>query len=70
MNSEILVPEKYNIYMQDLSKQYLELKLLGYVNSLSEARGMVRVFRETFTNLNMNNATVFFEHEKETVHEG
>ncbi len=64
MNEEILVPKRYNVYMQDLSSDYLELKLLGYVRTISEARTMVIAFKESFEKLNMSNTTVFFQHAK------
>lgn len=57
---EILIPQKYNIYMQDLGKEYLEIKYLGFVNTIGEARGMIKVFRETFLREGLN-ATVFFQ---------
>ena len=55
--NQILVPKKYELYMQDLSKDFLELTFLGYVRTLSEAKNMCKVFKEVLLN---SNKTVFF----------
>jgi hypothetical protein len=60
--NEVLIPHKYNVYMQDLETEHLELKLLGFVRTIGEARTMVSAFRESFAREGKN-ATVFFQHE-------
>lgn len=60
-NKEILIPHRYNVYMQDLEKGHLELQLLGFVSTIDEAKTMVSIFREAFAKENKQ-ATVFFQH--------
>lgn len=62
-HDEVLIPTRYNVYMQDLSSDYLRLELLGYVNTITEARTMVHAFRESFEKLNILDSIVFFQHE-------
>jgi hypothetical protein len=58
---EILIPHRYNVYMQDLEKGHLELELLGFVKTINEAKTMVSVFREVLSKENKS-ATVFLQH--------
>lgn len=58
---ELLVPEQYEIFMQDLSKPHIELTLLGTVRNIDEARAMTKMFREAFAKTNKD-ATVVFRH--------
>jgi len=44
--TDIAIPEKYEIYMQDLSKQYIDLKPMGFVKTIEEAQTMCKVFAE------------------------
>lgn len=46
-NEEVSIPEEYIIYQQDLSKDYLQLKIMGVVRSIDEARTMCKVFSDT-----------------------
>jgi len=46
MNNEISVPEEYTIYQQDLSQTHLQLKIMGTVKTIEEARNMCKVFNE------------------------
>lgn len=58
--TDLLIPKRYNVIMQDLSSGYLDLVPLGYVNNLSEAITMVKIFREALQKQGKN-ATVFFQ---------
>lgn len=44
MNNAISVPEEYTIYQQDLSQTHLQLKIMGTVKTIEEARNMCKVF--------------------------
>lgn len=46
-NEEVSIPEEYIIYQQDLSKDCLQLKIMGVVRSIDEARTMCKVFSDT-----------------------
>lgn len=61
--SGVLVPTRYNIFLQKLDKDHIELEFLGFVNTISEARTMVKIFREVIFEQSLN-ATVVFEHAK------
>ena len=56
-SKEVLIPTKYELFMQDLSNDYLELKYLGYVRTFSEAKNMCKIFRDTLKDKTM---TVLF----------
>lgn len=61
---EVLIPHRYNVYMQDLGKDHIELKLLGFVKTINEARAMVAIFREALSKENKS-ATIVFQHVEE-----
>ena len=46
MDNEPSIPEEYVIYQQDLSKDYLQLRIMGVVRTISEARTMCKVFSD------------------------
>lgn len=43
---ELAIPEEFDIYQQDLTKDYLQLRFMGKVYSIQEARAMCKVFQE------------------------
>ena len=45
-NTQIAVPLYYEIYLQDLLHDYIDLKLLGTARTIEEARTCCRLFRE------------------------
>lgn len=45
-NTQIAVPLYYEIYSQDLICDYIELKLLGTVRTIEEARTCCKLYRE------------------------
>ncbi len=64
MKNQLFIPHRFEIIMQNLEKNYLELETLGYVNTIEQARTMVTIFREAFAKENKK-ATVFFKHVNE-----
>lgn len=44
---KIAIPERFDIFQQDLTKNYLSLQYFGFVLSITEARTMCRVLNET-----------------------
>lgn len=40
------IPTRYEIYLQDLSKPYIDLTPVGYVHTIEEARTMCKALRE------------------------
>lgn len=64
MNTKLSIPEQYIIYQQDLSKDYLELKIMGTVKSIEEARTMCKVFNETDNDVVKGKHTYIFTCEK------
>lgn len=46
MTDNIAIPERYDIFMQDLSKPYIELKFMGYVRNIQEAVTMCKALKE------------------------
>lgn len=45
-NTKIAVPLYYEIYLQDLVHEYIDLKLLGIARTVEEARTCCNLFRE------------------------
>lgn len=59
--NELVKPIGYEIYLQDFSKPYVCLELLGYCRSQSEAINCVKLFREALSKEeNGANKTVLF----------
>lgn len=52
------IPLGYEIYLQDLSKPYMELEKLGYANTISEAQNCVRLLREALLTANERKVSV------------
>lgn len=59
----------YEIYLQDLSKPYMELEKIGYAKTISEAQSCVRLLREALLTANerkvsagrnLSNCTILF----------
>lgn len=46
MNCTPAIPERYDVWQQDLTKDYVCLTLMGHVHTQSEARNMLAVFNE------------------------
>ena len=46
MQNKVAIPERYDIFMQDLTKPYIELKFMGYVKTIQEAVTMCKVLKE------------------------
>ena len=44
--NNLAIPKRYNIYLQDLTKDYIKLVFMGFVNSISEARTMCKALKE------------------------
>lgn len=44
MGKKLAIPERYDIWQQDLTKSYLCLTFMGFVRTQSEARNMLQVF--------------------------
>ena len=44
MKNKLAIPERYEVWQQDLTKDYLCLTPMGYVRTQSEARNMLKVF--------------------------
>lgn len=66
----LAIPLGYEIYLQDLSKPYMELEKLGYANTLTEAQNCVRLLREALLTANarkvslgrnLSNCTIIFK---------
>lgn len=69
MKSNVAIPLKYEIYLQDLSHDYQDLTLLGHAKTIEEARNCCRLFKDAlFTHQargvdigkNLNNCTIIF----------
>lgn len=45
-NSKLAIPLYYEIYLQDLAHDYIDLKLLGIARTIEEARTCCNLFRE------------------------
>ena len=45
-NTQIAIPLYYEIYLQDLIHDYIDLKLLGTARTIEEARMCCKLFRE------------------------
>lgn len=69
MNTELTVPLYYEIYLQDLTNSYIDLILLGRVNTHDEAINCCKIFKEAINNTkdkffegrNLRNCTVLFK---------
>lgn len=46
MAERVAIPEIYEIYQQDLTKDYLSLIPMGFVRTIEEARAMCKVFSD------------------------
>ena len=65
--NEVAIPLYYEIYQQDLISDYIDLKLLGTVRTIEEARACCKLFREAIETAHARDlpdlrsrATVFF----------
>jgi len=58
---DIIIPERYDIYRQDLSKDYLELQYMGFVHTIAEARTMCKSFCEADKEAMSGKATYIFK---------
>lgn len=45
-NAQVAVPLYYEIYMQDLISEYIDLKPIGMARTIDEARMCCKLFRE------------------------
>ena len=45
-NTKLAIPLYYEIYMQDLAHEYIDLKPLGIARTVEEARTCCNLFRE------------------------
>ena len=45
-NAQVAIPLYYEIYLQDLKHEYIDLTLLGIANTIEEARNCCKLFRE------------------------
>lgn len=69
METTPIIPLGYEIYLQDLSKPYMELEKLGYAKTISEAQNCVKLLREALLTANarkvscgrnLSNCTIVF----------
>ena len=67
-NTDITIPLYYEIYLQDLIHDYIDLQLLGTIRTIEEARTCCKLFREAIETSNERNlpdlssrCTVFFK---------
>ena len=44
MAKQVAIPERFDIWQQDLSKKYLSLKFMGFVHTQVEAKEMLKAF--------------------------
>ena len=67
--SQVAIPIRYEIYLQDLSKDYQDLTLLGHADTIEQARTCCRLLKESLLTAksrgltdgrNYDNCTVFF----------
>lgn len=66
-NKQVAIPLYYEIYMQDLISDYIDLTLLGTARTIEEARTCCQLFREAIETSHARDlpdmrsrATVFF----------
>ena len=45
-NTQVAIPLYYEIYLQDLVSEYINLELLGTARTIGEARTCCKLFRE------------------------
>lgn len=45
-NTQVAIPLYYEIYLQDLLNDYIDLELLGTARTIEEARTCCKLFRE------------------------
>ena len=46
MDQNLAIPERYDIYQQDLTVPYIKLTKLGHVRTIDEARTMCAAFNQ------------------------
>ena len=44
MEGKVAIPERFDIWQQDLSKPYIALQYLGFVKTQAEAKEMLKAF--------------------------
>ncbi len=47
MEGNIAVAEVYDIFCQDLTKQYLAIELMAWCETMAQAKAIVKLFNET-----------------------
>ncbi len=45
-NTQVAIPQYYEVYKQDLANEYIDLELLGIARTIEEARMCCKLFRE------------------------
>lgn len=57
----LIKPVRYDIFRQNLMKQYIELQFVGYVTDISAARNMCKVLHECDPDAKSGFATYLFK---------
>ncbi len=76
VKNKLAIPIRYDIFLQDLSHDYQDLKYLGYANDIEQARICCKLLKESLLtasargvcDINYSNCTVIFRpvlHDKE-----
>ena len=69
MKNKVAIPIRYEIYLQDLSKDYQDLTLLGHADTIEQAKTCCKLLKESLRTAkgrelelgrNFDNCTVIF----------